>query len=117
MATSADGTAVQSLNAVEDGRILSPIWARDGAHIYFVEQLEGSTVYALEVATGEKRPIYTDQAQIELQSLSPDGTWLVVVNANQFEIVTLALVSVYSEMVIAIPTHTLDGWIGWQTPE
>jgi hypothetical protein len=117
MLISANGMAVQILNTVEDGRILSPIWARDGAYIYFVEQLEVSTVYALEMATGEKRPIYTDQTQVALQSLSPDETWLVVANANQYESADLALVSLYSEMVIDIPTETMNGWIGWQSLE
>jgi Tol biopolymer transport system component len=113
----ANSTAVQILNTVEDGRILSPIWARDGAYIYFGEQLDVSTIYALEMATGEKRPIYTDQTQVALQSLSPDETWLVVANANQYESADLALVSLYSEMVIDIPTETMNGWIGWQSLE
>jgi hypothetical protein len=81
--------------AVHDG----PVWSHDGSRIYFrayelvAGQIVGSSVHAIELATGEVTLVGAGSAAFQFVmpwALSPDGNTLAVINAPSLEDVNLA---------------------------
>ena len=74
----ADGTDLRQLTNDPDDQ-LSPTWSADGKQILFVAAtVSGSSLIALDVASGVETPVKSDLSAVDFGSFSPDGTRIAV---------------------------------------
>ena len=95
----ADGDSARRVTP-DNLRGSAPEWSHDGRWIYFLSGREKAPprVFAVELATGQLRPVTDSVSPIQDFALSPDGKWLfwAMVRRDQLDLVAARLDSVGS---------------------